>query len=208
MGAKEGENMKRDLPARTLLLMLVAVVIFAVPTLSSLLIYDREAILAGEIWRLITGNLVHFTPAHLFFDLTAVGVAGWIIEQRGYPHFWGVAGLSAFSVGAGLLAGIPEASRYGGLSGVAIGMTAYASLCGMKENGLWQRVCTALFLLIMVKVALEFLTGQSLSTAIAKTPFIPVPLSHAMGAFAGVLVALSNNGLVISSRLLKNPGHV
>ena len=197
--------MKRDCPARTLLLMLIAIAIFAVPKVASFLIYDREAILSGEIWRLITGNLVHFTPAHLLFDLTAIGVAGWIIETRGYPHFWGLAGLSACSVGAGLLVGMPEVSQYGGLSGVAIGMTVYASLCGMRENGLWQRVCTALFLLIIVKVALEFLTGQSLSTAMANTPFIPVPLSHAMGVLAGSLVALTNKDLVLANRSLKNP---
>lgn len=208
MGAKEGETLRRNCPARTILLILVAGFIFAASKLSSLLIYDREAVLAGEIWRLVTGNLIHFTLAHLLFDLTAVGVAGWIIEHRGYPHFWVVVGLSSFAVGAGLLAGMPEVSRYGGLSGVAIGMTVYASLCGMRENGLWQRVCTALFLLIMVKVALEFLTGQSLSTAIGITPFIPVPLSHAMGAFAGVVVALTNNTSVLSNRLLKNLGHV
>ena len=46
----------------------LAVVVTNVPRLSELLVYDRRAILNGELWRLLTAPLVHFSASHIFCD--------------------------------------------------------------------------------------------------------------------------------------------
>src|SRR5437868_2545981 len=45
-------------------------------------VYDCEAILRGEIWRMFTGHWVHFSTSHLTYDAFALGIAGFILEQR------------------------------------------------------------------------------------------------------------------------------
>jgi rhomboid family GlyGly-CTERM serine protease len=180
------------LPLRTLTVVLVAAGAYMVPGLASFLIYGRGAILAGEIWRVATGVLVHLTLGHLLFNIAAFTAAGWVIERRGYPHFWLVGGLTALLGGAVLLVATPGISRYGGLSGVAVGMIVYASLCGMREEGPWRRASTAVFALTLLKVAVELLTGQTPMTAVGTASFIPVPMSHAIGVLVGVMVATGN----------------
>jgi hypothetical protein len=69
-------------------------------------------------------------------------------------------------------------------------MIVYASLCGMREKGPWRRTSTAVFALTLLKVAVELLTGQTPMTAVGAPPFIPVPMSHAIGVLVGVLVAI------------------
>ena len=49
---------------------------------ATVLLYDRGAILGGEIWRLITGPLVHFSGDHLFFNALLFAAAGFLIERR------------------------------------------------------------------------------------------------------------------------------
>ena len=74
-------------PAATLSLVLLAAGVYAAPVLGQVLVYDRTAILSGQVWRLITGNWVHFSTNHLVYDLLAFGTAGWIIEGRGQRGF-------------------------------------------------------------------------------------------------------------------------
>jgi len=179
------------LPLRTLAVVSIAAGAFLMPNVWSLLIYDRDAIIAGEFWRVASGALVHLTPAHFIFNLVAFAAAGWVIEQRAYPHYWLVGGLTALLGGAVLFVAAPGITRYGGLSGVAVGLIAYASLCGMREEGPWQRVSKVVFALIILKTAVELLTGQTPMTAGGAAHFVPVPMSHAIGVLVGVMVALN-----------------
>jgi rhomboid family GlyGly-CTERM serine protease len=176
-------------PLRTLAVVLIAAGAFLMPNVWSLLIYDRDAIMAGEFWRVASGVLVHLTPTHLLFNLVAFAAAGWVIEQRAYPHYWLVGGLTALLGGVVLFVATPEIGRYGGLSGVAVGLIAYASLCGMREEGPWRRVSRVVFALIILKTTVELLTGQTPMTTGGTAPFLPVPITHAVGVLVGVMVA-------------------
>ena len=59
-----------NLPWFTLLLAGAAVLIYLVagPAPAGLL-FDRAALANGEVWRLLTGHLVHSDPAHLAWNL-------------------------------------------------------------------------------------------------------------------------------------------
>ena len=159
-----------------------------IPGLASLLVYDRTAILSGEVWRLLTGNWVHFSASHLLYDLLALSIAGWIIERRGYPYFGLLCVLSALGIGTVLLAMRPEVQSYGGLSGVASGAIIYLALHGLKKPGSWRWICLAALVLTLGKVLLESVTGRLTFAAVDRVPFVPVPLSHIMGGLTAAFL--------------------
>src|SRR5216684_745710 len=90
----------------TLLAVILAVAVF--PPLRSILVYDRAAILRGEVLRLITGNLVHLSASHLHYDMLALGMAGCLIEYRGYRHFGWLCGFAAVAIGGALFVFQPD----------------------------------------------------------------------------------------------------
>jgi hypothetical protein len=57
------------------------------PQLAVMLEYNRTSIANGEIWRLVTGSIVHWTTDHLFWDLLMFVVLGAAIERRGHVMF-------------------------------------------------------------------------------------------------------------------------
>src|SRR5207302_5013648 len=50
-------------------------------TIQALFIYDSAAISNGEIWRIATGNLVHCSGEHLFWNSFVLGAVGVTIER-------------------------------------------------------------------------------------------------------------------------------
>ena len=53
------------------------------PGEASWLILDRTAVGQGEVWRLLTGHLLHYTPRHLGWDLLAFLLLGGWCEATG-----------------------------------------------------------------------------------------------------------------------------
>ena len=193
MVTKKPEGPGRQVPIVTVLVVPAAIGAYVIPGLASLLVYDRAAILSGEVWRLLTGNWVHFSASHLLYDLLALGIAGWIIERRGYPYFGHLCALSALGIGTVLLAGSPEVQSYGGLSGVATGAIIYLALHGLKEPGPWRWICVAALVLTVGKALLESMTGRFIIQAAGSAPFVPLPLSHVVGGLTASLLFCWSN---------------
>ena len=95
----------------TTVLIVGAFVTFFCQGLSGMLVYDRFLILSGEIWRLVSGHLVHFSKGHLLSDLLTFAVVGLIIESRRYPGFGLLCVISAVGVGVVSCIGIAETSQ-------------------------------------------------------------------------------------------------
>lgn len=188
MRTKKPEGAGRQIPIVTLLVVAAGIGAYVIPGLASQLVYDRSAILSGEVWRLLTGNWVHFSASHLLYDLLALGIAGWIIERRGYPYLGLLCVLSALSIGTILLAIRPEMQFYGGLSGVATAAIVYLALHGLKEPGPWRWICAAALVLTLGKVLLESMTGRLTFAAVDRVPFAPVPLGHVVGGLTASLM--------------------
>src|SRR5215207_6327313 len=72
-------EMKR-VPIITLTIIAGALLIAGAPALQELLIYDRDKILAGELWRLFTGHFVHLSGEHLLWDMAAFAIIGALID--------------------------------------------------------------------------------------------------------------------------------
>lgn len=165
-----------------------ALAAYLLPSLGAVLIYDRSAILGGELWRLATGHWVHFSASHLAYDVAVLGITGWIIESRGYRYFPTLCLLSALLIGLVMLIALADMALYGGLSGVAMASTVYMALHGLREPGPWRGACLAILLLSVGKIAIEAVSGQFMLVDSASNSFVPVPLSHVTGAVSGLAI--------------------
>src|SRR4029453_14289178 len=69
----------------------------------------RPAVLQGEPWRLLTGQLVHASPVHLFWNLAGLGLVWIAFGPRLTAVGWILAGLaSGLGAGRGVLAFEPQ----------------------------------------------------------------------------------------------------
>lgn len=157
------------------------------------LVFDRAAIAGGEVWRLITGHLVHCDGRHALWDIGALALIGWLLENQGR-------GRMALAVGAGILAvdatlwwGMPELERYCGLSGMlnALFVVALADLWWLYRHPIFPLTG----LLLGLKLLVEMKTGQ---TVLVDTLWPGVPPAHVAGCLGGLMVLilarLANSG--------------
>jgi len=178
------------LPLTTLLLCGAAGAIMAQPPLQAALIYSRAAIDGGEAWRLVTGNLVHLSASHFFVDVVALAVVGMLIEMRRYRCFSILCLASGTLIGVTLYALEPELLIFGGLSGMVTAGVTFLCLHGLREAGAWRWICLATLICLAIKMSLELALGSSLLhlAGYENQGFVPVPLSHVVGAATAVLV--------------------
>ncbi|MGA7595472.1 MAG: rhombosortase [Gallionella sp.] len=177
------------LPVRTLAICAAALLVHFLPGQGPLLIFDRAAIAHGELWRLLTGNLVHLSDAHLALDLAAFLIAGAIIEQRGYRHLTMLCVSAAVLIGVAIYLFEPALQFYGGLSGIVTAAVVYLCLQGMTEQGSWRWLCAAMLAGLTAKLWVELVSGTSLMLLVVGSGnFVPVPLSHLTGAVVAVIL--------------------
>ena len=173
------------IPAWSLAISGVAAAVFVAPPLQALLVYNREAIGEGEIWRLLTGNLVHFSAMHFVKDVVALLVAGLLIEIRRYRHFAMLCLISGALIGTLLYVAEPAVLVYGGLSGIVVAAVTYLCLQGLREGGAYRWLCLGALLGLAAKTVLELTLGVRLPGE--ESPgFILVPESHAVGAVTAI----------------------
>jgi rhomboid family GlyGly-CTERM serine protease len=154
------------------------------------LVFDRAAIAGGEIWRLVTGHLVHSDGRHALWDIGALALIGCLMEEKGPRRLALAAGAGILAVDAGLWWGLPGLERYCGLSGMlnALFVVALADL--------WRRHRHPVFplaaLILGAKLLAEAVAGQSL---VLDTEWPAVPLAHVAGCLGGLAFLALEGGL-------------
>jgi rhomboid family GlyGly-CTERM serine protease len=187
------------LPVVTTMILALAALVFPSPSLNFWLIYDRQAIGRGEVWRLLSGNFVHLSAMHFILDMLAMGIVGWAIERRAYRGFgWLTLGV-ATAIGLGLYFFQPGIARYGGLSGLVIGAVVFLGLNGLSEGGVWRCICALLLGGVVTKLAFESLCAEIL---FVRGYFVACPVSHIIGGSAAVCLWLFQNA---GEKLGKDP---
>lgn len=187
MDASQPPGLNRGRPVITLLLVGSGVVIALFPGWSSWLVYDRSAILSGEIWRMFTGHWVHFSTSQLVYDLLALSIAGWIIESQKLPHFGWLCLLTPWLVSAVLLWFEPQMKVFGGLSALATTMIVYLALFGLHDTAPWRWVCLVALLGIVGKILYEMTTGRMIFATTANVTVAVSVASHVSGALIALL---------------------
>jgi rhomboid family GlyGly-CTERM serine protease len=182
--------MKRKLPIITLGLTVPALIIWIIPSLQSWFVYDRTAILNGEIWRLLTGNWVHFSLQHLLYDVAAFGIAGALAEKERFPGFGRFCSVAPIAIGFAVLLLNPEIGICGGLSGMATGAIVFVALNGAVGDGVRSRICRIALIMVAGKMLMELGTGRMLFLSFNDPSMVSVPTSHFIGALVAGFIAL------------------
>lgn len=172
------------------LVVVSALVVYLLPGAGAALVYDRSAILTGELWRLVTGHWVHFSTSHLFYDVTVLGITGWVIKIQGYRYFMALCLFSALSISLVMLVFLPDMAFYGGLSGISMASTVYLALKGLREPTPWFWVGIFVLLLCVGKLAFDASIGHFALANFEDDLVVPVPLSHFVGVASGLVVYL------------------
>lgn len=170
----------------------------AAPDASSLLEFDRRALLGGEVWRLWTGHLVHYSAQHALIDLATAFIAAIIAAQSfGARRALAALALGAPFISVGLLLAAPQLAHYRGASGLAV------LLAVMAGAGLWPRVddtraasgrvvrpaLGVLAVALAVKIGAEA-GGVSLGWSDLPGDVVVAWQAHLLGAVAGAAAVL------------------
>lgn len=148
-----------------------------------LLRYEREAVLQGEYWRLITGHLVHGTLQHLILNSVGLGLVAWLFHDDGYSwRAWLLIALfSLAAIDIGFVFWEPQVTWYLGLSGVLHGALAAGALAW------WRRQPKPLALLLSAYLVGK-LAWEQWHGALPLSGDLPVVVdAHLYGAIGGAL---------------------
>jgi rhomboid family GlyGly-CTERM serine protease len=161
--------------------------------------YERDAIEAGQAWRLLTGHIVHLGWGHTALNLTALLLIGLLFEGLITPLEWLAAALvAALAIDAGLYLWSTDVRWYVGLSGVLHGFVAFGAVKLLRARSVLGAV---LALGVLGKIVFEQSAGPIPLTA-SSTGGPVVVAAHLFGALAGALTALTTR-----TRTRHNSGH-
>ena len=145
---------------------------------------EREALAGGQIWRLWTGHLVHFTSGHFLLDVGAGAILLLFMRSRG------AALILPPIVGLGVLALRPDITSYAGLSGVLHGLTVLAAVdLARTTHGLERWAAAGLLTGVIAKSLFEGLANASIFTSTVAMGGETVYVAHLVGVLSGLVLA-------------------
>ncbi|MCP4135139.1 MAG: rhombosortase [bacterium] len=155
--------------------------------------FDKEMIRAGEIWRLITGHLVHWSWDHLSWDLFAFMILGPASYRHNSFSFWFIMLAGPVLISGILWVLLPGMVHYRGLSAIAIALFAYVAAAyiveafRVKSYG-FAATGLIMFFALAAKMIFELVTGTTVF--VSSGEFISLPRAHLAGAALGLVTAL------------------
>ncbi len=157
--------------------------------------YDRVAILHGEVWRILTANFIHATYPHVTMNMIGLVLALAIFLDAASARDWIIVMVvSVLAIGVGLLLFVPSIGRYIGFSAVTHGLYAGGAVLLMARGRPWFGLLV--LVLVFVEVAYEAFIGpitighEMVGGAIATQ-------AHNFGALGGFAAGL---GLALRQR--------
>jgi len=174
---------KPSIPFRTLgLVLLLLGFYFLVPD-RQVFYFAADDIARGEIWRLVTGHLVHADLQHLGWNCLGLLVLGALLEQYSKTAWWAALFSGIASVSILLLSPVSHLDYYCGLSGVLNTLLLVVLWYEWRRTRSW--IVVAVTLGAAAKTLIEVSSGESLLTHIDWPPYA---WSHVAGLMGGALV--------------------
>lgn len=164
------------------------------------LVFDRSAIEAGEIWRLVTGHFVHGDVDHATWNICALILIGLMTESFGRLRTLAAVLTGIFAVDAGLWWWMTDIQRYCGLSGMLNALLVVALAEGWQRDRHWLFVATAA--LYFAKLVSEAVSGHAL---FVQTTWPSLPLAHVWGCLGGLIVVWTIRGSTVAVEPIKQP---
>jgi rhomboid family GlyGly-CTERM serine protease len=182
------------LPVVTLVLLLFALLLQLAPLLAGSLSFEREAIERGEVWRLLTGHLVHGPPRLALFDLTGLALLGACVERASRRLLVRVLAASAAASSLAVYFLTPYA-HYVGSSALVSGLLVALLVHWLRSSRRPARILAWTMLLIYSsKLVLELLGAWPDALTALSAGDGPIyetaAMAHAAGALAGGAVTL------------------
>jgi rhomboid family GlyGly-CTERM serine protease len=173
------------------LLALACVALACLPeTVAASLAWKRDAILAGQWWRLWTGHLVHFGMPHAATDALVLLAAGAIAERSTGParllrHLV----LAAPFVALLLLAVMPGLDEYRGASSLGAMLAVAAGITAWPQAGRWRPAMLAGGAAFAAATAMHAL-GVGMASASLPQGVLVAWQAHLLGAACGMAAGL------------------
>jgi rhomboid family GlyGly-CTERM serine protease len=146
-----------------------------------------DAVARLELWRLWTGHLVHFGPAHLRGDVLAFFVWAALLEAESRALLWrvllGVTPLLSVTI----LLCCPTLAQYRGLSGLDCSLVVALMALRARGNPKLRALCGLCLSGFAAKCGYELLTGRALLAPDLGAGVALLPLAHVLGAALGLL---------------------
>ena len=151
---------------RAILVILAATMILlqALPeTVQVLVRYDRDAIISGQWWRLLSGHFLHLGWIHLALNLAGLGlILALFWRYWTTKNFLVVFVFSLIAVDIGLGWFATQVRWYVGLSGVLHGLLIAGAIFSFRKER-WYSV--SMMTIVIAKLAWEQITRSSAGTA-------------------------------------------
>jgi rhomboid family GlyGly-CTERM serine protease len=180
-----------------LILFIGLIAIFNTPVLFGMvwssMVFQPEAVRAGEWWRLVTHPFVHLTWYHLLLDGTAfLSLYCSLVERRVSVRLAYVVATAAGSLIASWISSpIISTSGLGGLSGIAHGLMAISAIEMLGGDKTERKIGWASLIVVFGKASFEAITGKMffgfLDFGLLGSP---VAVSHAGGILGGLIALL------------------
>lgn len=138
--------------------------------------------LSGEVWRLWTGHLAHYSFEHFLLNVVAALPPLLLLRARDRWRALVWAAVAAPAV-SGMVLMTPFGTEYRGMSALVVGLWFSAPILARRPSSL----ACVMFIVASAKLILEMSTSFSLN-AIDVTP---LPLAHGAGGAAGVSWAIA-----------------
>lgn len=150
-----------------------------------LLRYDRELVLQGEYWRLITAHLVHLNTWHMMLNAAGVALIAGLFRHDYSGRGWLlIALLSALAIDVAFVFWEPQIAWYVGLSGVLHGALAAGAVSWWQYQQ--KQLSIGLTVILAGKLAAEYWQG-----GLPLMGDLPVVVeAHRYGALGGLLAGL------------------
>jgi rhomboid family GlyGly-CTERM serine protease len=148
--------------------------------------YQRDSVLDGQYWRLLTAHLVHGSIRHVLLNLAGLGLIAALFARDFRPVHWIVIWLlSTLAIDIGFVWFEPQLEWYVGLSGVLHGMLAAGAVTWWRTEP--KPLALALSLVLVGKLAWEQTRG-----ALPLSGDLPVVVNaHLYGAIGGLIAAMA-----------------
>jgi rhomboid family GlyGly-CTERM serine protease len=173
----------------------LAILVAGSPWAAELFQYDRAKILGGEIWRLVTCHVTHWTREHLQWDLMMFLVLGVIAERRSPKRTSLCLAAGAAVVSMTVFAFFPGVQQYRGLSGVDTALFIFVAIeliaDARRQQNTTQIFATSLFMTgFVAKTGYEAVAGSTFFVDAGTSGFVPLVWDHVAGAAVGAIASV------------------
>ncbi|MEE9491911.1 MAG: rhombosortase [Gammaproteobacteria bacterium] len=170
-------------------LLIFSLLLIFLQSFQSQLIFHREAIHAGEFWRILTGSFVHTNYFHLFLNLAGIVFIAFLFKDYlSVKTFYVSLFLTSLTVGIGLYCFNKPLQWYAGLSGSLYGLYIVSASFALRSKD----YISSLPIIIGIPAKLLFDSiYPNLTEHSAELIGAPIAnVAHLYGAIAGLCISI------------------